>query len=302
MSFCTARIDHATDDFRSAIFETDVLTHLVGLLQDRALYVTSRKAITTLAEFGGFLYHFLYFPRTDDAADDFRSKIVETDVLTHLIGLLQHQRKDVQWSSIIIITTLAKFGRFIYSFCTAQRLIILQRIFAPSWWKRMSLLVLFALFKTGHCTATHKYYLYMPSLPWQKSVGQYIILYCWRIHDPADDFRFKMVEKHVLSHLAGLLQDRTLRWYERSSALDSITTLAEFGGFLYHFPYCARTDYPTEEFRSQMVETDLLAWLQGQVSNVESSTEGRDVRRSSVIAITALVIFGGFLCHFDCED
>lgn len=126
------------------------------------------------------------------------------------------------------------------------------------------------------------------------------------VHDPADDFRFKMVEKNVLFDLVGLLQDRTLRWSERSSSLDVITTLMEFGGFLYDFLYCERTEYPTEVFRSQMVETKLLArllaWFQGQISNLESNTEGRDVRRSSVIAITALVKFGGFQCHFDCED
>ena len=115
-----ARTDNATDDFRSKILESDVLAHLVGFLQDRALYAISRVAITTFAEFGGFLYHFLYSARTDDLADDFRSKLVETDVLTHLIGLLQDRRTEVQWTSMIVITTLAKFCKVICHFVQCE--------------------------------------------------------------------------------------------------------------------------------------------------------------------------------------
>ena len=53
---------------------------------------------------------------TNDLADDFRSQIVETDVLVRLVGLLQHQDSDIRQSSIEVITTLAKFGTLIYHF------------------------------------------------------------------------------------------------------------------------------------------------------------------------------------------
>jgi acetyl-CoA acetyltransferase len=52
--------------------------------------------------------------RTNDSADDFRSKtVVETNILAYLFGLLQNGDAGVSWSSIIAITVLAKFGRFI---------------------------------------------------------------------------------------------------------------------------------------------------------------------------------------------
>jgi hypothetical protein len=52
--------------------------------------------------------------RTDDPADDFRSKMVEANVLTGLVGLLQDGDSYVQRSSVDAINSLAKFGRLIY--------------------------------------------------------------------------------------------------------------------------------------------------------------------------------------------
>jgi hypothetical protein len=48
--------------------------------------------------------------RTDDSAEDFRSKMVEADVLARLFGLLQEPGLEVRQSSIEVITALAKFG------------------------------------------------------------------------------------------------------------------------------------------------------------------------------------------------
>ena len=51
-----ARSHDPTDDFRSKILEKDILVHLFRLLEDWVLRTKFKKAITTLAEFGGFLY------------------------------------------------------------------------------------------------------------------------------------------------------------------------------------------------------------------------------------------------------
>ena len=54
--------------------------------------------------------------RTDDLVDDFCSKMVETDVLAHLVGFLQDSDSDIRLSSKNIITTLEKFGKLICLF------------------------------------------------------------------------------------------------------------------------------------------------------------------------------------------
>ena len=54
--------------------------------------------------------------RTDNTAADFCSKMVETDVFARLIGLLQNVNKHVRRSSVIAITTLVRFGGFLYLF------------------------------------------------------------------------------------------------------------------------------------------------------------------------------------------
>jgi hypothetical protein len=59
-------------------------------------------------------YIILDCARIDDLADNFRSEMVETDVLAHLVGLLQDDDSDVRRSSVDTITSLAKFGRLIY--------------------------------------------------------------------------------------------------------------------------------------------------------------------------------------------
>jgi hypothetical protein len=54
--------------------------------------------------------------RTDDPADDFRSKMVETDVVAHLVGFLQDGNLSTRRLFMDAITSLAKFGTWIYHF------------------------------------------------------------------------------------------------------------------------------------------------------------------------------------------
>jgi hypothetical protein len=51
---------------------------------------------------------------TDNSADDFRSKMVEADVLAHLVVLLQNS--DLLDSSMETIINLAKFGMLLSYF------------------------------------------------------------------------------------------------------------------------------------------------------------------------------------------
>ena len=62
----------------------------------------------------------LYCARTDDPADDFRSKMVETYVLARLRALLEHHNSVVRRTSINAITTLAKSGKLIYHFVVCE--------------------------------------------------------------------------------------------------------------------------------------------------------------------------------------
>ena len=97
--------------------ETNVLACFVDLLRDRDLKVrqSSIDAIAALAKFGGLIYHF-YCARADDLADDFRYKMIKTDVLARLVGLLQDRFSHVCQSSVDVIVALANFGRLIYHF------------------------------------------------------------------------------------------------------------------------------------------------------------------------------------------
>ena len=63
---------------------------------------------------GGYII--LDCARTDDPADDFGSKIVETGALDRLVRLLQHGDKNIQNSSIDTITIFAEFGRLLSYF------------------------------------------------------------------------------------------------------------------------------------------------------------------------------------------
>jgi hypothetical protein len=54
--------------------------------------------------------------RTDEPADDFHFKMVETEVLAGLVGLLEDRDSSAQRLSMGAITTFAEFGRFIYHF------------------------------------------------------------------------------------------------------------------------------------------------------------------------------------------
>ena len=179
-------------------------------------------------------YIILCYAMTDNPADDFRSKAVDTNVLARLFGLLQNRGSDIRQSSIEVITALAKFGRLIYHFCAMWGLMIRQTISTLRWWKQMFLLVFLACFNTR--TRTYVSHLSKPLLPWLKSVSWYVILYCARTHDPADNFRFKMVEKNVLARLIGLLQDRNSDILQ--SSIKAIDSLAKFGGLLYRFILC----------------------------------------------------------------
>ena len=53
---------------------------------------------------------------TDNAAADLCSKMVETDILAHLVGLLQNGNKHVRRSSVIAITTLVRSGGSLHHF------------------------------------------------------------------------------------------------------------------------------------------------------------------------------------------
>ena len=70
----------------------------------------------------------------------------------------------------------------------------------------------------------------MPSPPWQNSVGSYIILYCVRTDDPADDFRSNIIETDGLAPPVGpdIYQ----------SFIDVIVALARFGKLIYYFVLC----------------------------------------------------------------
>ena len=92
--------------------ETDVLDCLVGLFEDWIAHQSSVKIITALVELGTLLY--LACTKADRPAEDFRCKMVETNVLTRLVGLLQDSRSYVRQSSVEIITTLATFGALTY--------------------------------------------------------------------------------------------------------------------------------------------------------------------------------------------
>ena len=61
-------------------------------------------------------YIILYCAKPDNPVDDSHSKMVETDVIARLVGLLQDQNSYVCQSSIGAITALATFGRLIYHF------------------------------------------------------------------------------------------------------------------------------------------------------------------------------------------
>ena len=164
---------------------------------------------------------------------------------------------------------------------------IWQITFAPGWWKQMSLLVFFACLKVR--TRTYKCHLSMPSPPWQNLVSSYIISYCARTYDPADDFRSKIIETDGLPLVGPDIYQ---------SFIDVIVALARFGRLIYYL-YCARTDDPVDDFRSKMVETDVLTRLCALFERQDSV-----VQRSFVSAITTLAEFGGFLCNFTilCTD
>ena len=53
---------------------------------------------------------------TNDPADDFGSKAVDTNILARLFRLLQHQDSDTRQSSIEAIAALAKVGKLICHF------------------------------------------------------------------------------------------------------------------------------------------------------------------------------------------
>jgi hypothetical protein len=58
--------------------------------------------------------------KTDNLADNFRSKMVETDVLACLVGQLQVKTAGPPQPSINVISALAKFGRLIYHFVLCE--------------------------------------------------------------------------------------------------------------------------------------------------------------------------------------
>ena len=67
--------------------------------------------------------------------------MMETDILSHLVDLLQERDWKVRRYSVKTITALAEFGRLTY-FGVYKGLIVQQRISTPRWRKLMSLVVL----------------------------------------------------------------------------------------------------------------------------------------------------------------
>ena len=94
--------------------ETDVLGRLVDFLQDADSYVrrSSVNIIITLIELGMLIY--IGRTRSDRAVEDFRLKMVETNVLHNLVSFLGGSHSHVRRSSIKIIATLTKFGTLVY--------------------------------------------------------------------------------------------------------------------------------------------------------------------------------------------
>ena len=52
--------------------------------------------------------------KTDDLADDFHSKMVETYVISRLVDLLQDSDWGAYESSVETVTALVKFGTLLY--------------------------------------------------------------------------------------------------------------------------------------------------------------------------------------------
>ena len=177
------RANDLADDLRSKVVETDVLARLIGLLQDPSSNIrqSSVEVITTLSKFGRLIWIISYYARTNDPTDDFRSQMLETDVLSRLLGLLQDQGLDVRQSSTEAITTFAMFGRLMYQFVL------------------------------------------------------------WGTDDLSDNFRSKMGGKEFLAHLVGLLQDPDSSL--RLLSIKVITTLAKFGTLIYYIVYNVRDQW-----------------------------------------------------------
>ena len=115
--------------------ERDFLAFLVRWLRGHGWYTSQSSigGITALAKFGRLIYH-LYCARTYGLADDFRSKMVETDTLACLLDLVKDHDSDVRRLSVNAITTLAEFSGFPYHFVLckeSQGLMIRQTIPAP---------------------------------------------------------------------------------------------------------------------------------------------------------------------------
>ena len=165
---------------------------------------------------------------------------------------------------------------------------ICQTISAPKWGEKNFLLILSVCFKIQ----TRAYICY-PSkslLPWQNLVRWYIILYTmWGTNDLSDDFRSKMVETDVLSHVFGLLQHQDSDI--RQSSVEVITTLAKFGRLICHSVLWGTEDL-SDNFRSKMAETDFIAHLVRLLQDPDSS-----LCQSSIKVITSLVKFGTLIHH-----
>ena len=54
--------------------------------------------------------------RADNPIDNVHTKMMEANVLDHLLDLLKHRASDIQSASLIVITALVKIGRLIDHF------------------------------------------------------------------------------------------------------------------------------------------------------------------------------------------
>ena len=232
---CCVKTDDPADDFLSEMVRTEVPACLFGSLQnpDWIARQSSVEVITALAKVGTLIYHFVlckgWWASRRFPLQDGETRFCWSSCWTASRSVLG-RTSVICWSHCC----LCGIRLVDISFCTMRRVTIWQMISTPRWWKQMSLLVFLDCFKIR--ARTYASHLSKPLLPWQKSVGWDIILYCAKTDDPADNFRSEIVESDVLVHLVDLLQ------YQNSDecqlSIKAITTLAKFGRLIYQFALC----------------------------------------------------------------
>ena len=175
---------------------------------------------------------------------------------------------------------------------------IQQMISATRWWKQTFFLVFYACFKIR--TWTYVSHLPKPLLPSQNLVGWCISLYCEGLMVCQTISAPKWGEKIFLLIFSVCFKTRTRAYVSHPSKL-----LLPWRNLVrwYIISYYAMwgTNDLSDDFRSKMAETDVLARLVGLLQ-----AQGSGVRQSSIEiieVITALANFGWLINHFIlCDD